>query len=331
VAADLGRLLDGSDTVPRLRAVQLAGAWKVTALAPRIEALATNKSTPVALRGAALGAVADLRARVSLPTLSAAAESPDEPAIALAALEALLRVSPPDAARIAIKRVAASANATEAGYWLRPFTQRVGSVGALTKALTDKPLAPTQARHALSALSSSSRYEKPLLLKLTEQAGFSAELPVFSTEFVRELVAEARARGNASEGRNHYQVLACAACHTINGEGGKAGPDLSALGRGLPPDMIVTELIWPQLNVKEGFEALSVTTKDSRLIEGIKQSETGDELAIRDTLTGEITRVRRAQVAQIKPTGSVMPEGLTAPLTRQQLADLVRYLLELGN
>jgi putative heme-binding domain-containing protein len=331
VAADLRGMLDAPDEASRLRAVQLAGAWKVGALASRVEALAVNKATPATLRAGALGALADLRARAAVPQLAAVAGSPDDAPAALAALEALLRVSPPDAARVAVKRVAGCASATEAAYWLRPFTRRIGSAGPLTKALTENPLPAPQARHALSALSSASRYERPLIEKLTEQAGFSPELPVFTPEFVRELVAEARARGNAAEGRNHYAALACAACHTINGEGGKAGPDLSALGRGLPADMIVTELIWPQLNVKEGFEALSVTTKDGRLVEGIKQSETGDEIAIRDTLTGEITRVRRAQVAQIKPTGSVMPEGLIAPLTRQQLADLVRYLMELGN
>ena len=33
---------------------------------------------------------------------------------------------------------------------------------------------------------------------------------------------------------------------------------------------------------------------------------------------------------KIKPAGTVMPEGLTAPLSKQQLADLIRYLAELG-
>jgi putative heme-binding domain-containing protein len=331
VAADLRGMLESADELVRRRAVQLAGAWKVVALTPRIEALATNDTTPAAVRVVSLSALADLRARAAVPVLASLAAEAADPTIALAALEALLRVSAPDAARVAVRRVAVSASAAEAGQWLRPFTQRVGSAGPLTRALTENPLPAPQARHALSALSSASRTEKLLLEKLTEQAGFSADLPPFSPEFVRELVAEARARGNAAEGRNHYQALACAACHTINGEGGHAGPDLSALGRGLPPDMIVTELIWPQMDVKEGFEALRVTTRDGRLIEGLRQSETGDEIAIRDTLTGEITRLRRSQVAQIQPTGSVMPEGLTAPLTRQQLADLVRYLMELGN
>jgi putative heme-binding domain-containing protein len=119
-------------------------------------------------------------------------------------------------------------------------------------------------------------------------------------------------------------------CHVIDNTGGKIGPDLSALGRGLPVDMIVTEVIWPALNVKEGFEATSVTTRDGRSIEGFRHSETADEVAIRDALTGEITRLRRAQVERIKPSGTVMPEGLTAPLSKQQLADLIRYLSELG-
>jgi putative heme-binding domain-containing protein len=330
VNPDLLRMFDQPVEALRLRAIRLAGLWKAGGMASRVESLVTNSTASLALRSEALAALVGVRGRTALPALVRVAESPDDSAVALAALEALAQASIPDAARVIVKRLANCANPTEAGRWLRPLSRRVGSAGPLTKALAAQPLSGPQARHALSALSSASRYEKALIEKLTEQAGFSAELPVFSPEFIREVVEQARSKGSAAEGKKHYDALACAACHTINGTGGKAGPDLSALGRGLPVDMIVTEVIWPQLNVKEGFEATSVTTRDGQIIEGIKHSETAGEIAIRDTLTGEVTSVPRAQVAKIKPTGSVMPEGLIAPLTRPQLADLIRFLSELG-
>jgi putative heme-binding domain-containing protein len=92
----------------------------------------------------------------------------------------------------------------------------------------------------------------------------------------------------------------------------------------------VTEVLWPQLNVKEGFSATRAQTRDGRIVEGLLESETADTVAIRDLLSGETTKLRRAEITSLKTGGSPMPEGLTSSLSRQQIADLIRYLMELG-
>jgi putative heme-binding domain-containing protein len=109
----------------------------------------------------------------------------------------------------------------------------------------------------------------------------------------------------------------------------KIGPDLSAIARGLPIDMIVTEVVWPALNIKEGYEAATITLKDGSVVTGFKHTDTADTISIRD-LTGTITPILKANTSNIQLGGTLMPDGLTATLNEQQLAHLIKYLSELG-
>lgn len=161
-------------------------------------------------------------------------------------------------------------------------------------------------------------------------AGIDAALPAYTKETIADLVNAAKTIGNAAEGKKVYEQAGCIACHIPGPQQSKIGPDLSNLARGLPVDMIVTETIWPALNVKEGYEAATVTLKDGTLITGFKQTETADAIAIRDMTSGTMTTIPRCATQSIKTGGSVMPDGLTAALSTQQLAHLLRYLFELG-
>jgi len=98
----------------------------------------------------------------------------------------------------------------------------------------------------------------------------------------------------------------------------------------MPIDMIIGEIIWPALNVKEGYEAATVTMKDGNVIAGFKHTETTDTIDIRDLATGSVKSLQRTNTNKIQTGGTLMPDGLTATLSEQQLADLIRYVSELG-
>jgi len=329
-AAFVTRLLDASSDADRQRGVRLAGLWSVKPLTARIQTIAADPRADLALRTEAFESLAGLTGKDALPALQRAFNQAASSDVALAALESIARLHQGIAANLTLGRLKAVTNAAEAGRWLRPLLTRATGAGALANALAaDDALPAAQAKFTLSAFNNAGRSDKKLVERLSQLAGFSADLPAYSADYVREIVAGSQA-ASTTAGRQVYDSLGCATCHTINNAGGKTGPDLSALGRGLPVDMIVTELIWPQLNVKEGFEAVRVSTRDADIVEGFRQSETTDEIALRDLLTGGITKVPRARVATVRSIGSPMPEGLTVSLTKQQLADLIRYLADLG-
>ncbi len=330
VAEELEKLLNQTDAARQIRAVRLAGLWHVSKLSSRVETLAKEAGTAPALRKEAFAALPPLRGQAALPILAAAAESAQPAELALAALDATARVNLPKGAQLTVQHLTKVNSAKEAGEWLRPLLQRTGGADALAKELPDQSLTQDQAKRTLAALGMLGRGDQALVTRLNQLGGLTTQSLAYDTTVINELAEAARKTGDVAEGRKLFQTIGCVTCHMVNNEGGKIGPDLSALGRGLPIDGVIVEVLWPQVNVKEGFASTSVTTKDGRIIEGFRQAETADEISIRDMLTGEIARIRRDQVQLIRTGGSVMPEGLTSNLSRPQLASLIRYLSELG-
>ena len=126
------------------------------------------------------------------------------------------------------------------------------------------------------------------------------------------------------------QEKACLACHKIETTGGVIGPDLSAIGRAMSPEAIVESVLWPKRQVKEGYLLTQVATKDGRALQGYRVGETADQLTLRNFAIGGLEIIAKADIAARSDVGSLMPDGLTAGLNSQELADLFRYLFELG-
>ncbi|MCB1089725.1 MAG: c-type cytochrome, partial [Verrucomicrobiae bacterium] len=174
------------------------------------------------------------------------------------------------------------------------------------------------------------RGDPKLSTPLMKLAGINAALPVYTKEYVSNLVKAAQTFGNAEEGKKVFERTGCIACHMPGAPQSKIGPDLSAISRGMPVDMIIAEIVWPSLNVKEGYEAAIVTLKDGSVVTGFKQTETADSISVREAATGEIRAIPRASAVTIQTGGTIMPDGLTAGMDEAQLAHLVRYLMSLG-
>lgn len=179
----------------------------------------------------------------------------------------------------------------------------------------------------MNLLGKSDRTISPHLMAL---AGLNTALPIYRKETIVKIVSDAATIGKAAEGKKVYAQAGCIACHTPGPAQSKIGPDLSSISRGLPVDMIVTEVVWPALNVKESYEAAIVTLKDGSVVTGFKQTETADAIGVRDMNTRAVKSIPRSEAQTIKTGGTLMPNGLTATLSPQQLADLIRYLSELG-
>ena len=213
---------------------------------------------------------------------------------------------------------------------LSALVSRTEGHAALVRALQKSDaLTVAEAKTVLQTLNSLGKTDaklSPLLMKL---AGINAALPAYTQDYIRNIVKGANTFGNAAEGKKIYEAAGCIACHIPGAAQSKIGPDLSAIARGLPIDMIVTEVVWPALNVKENFEAATVTMKDGTVITGFKQTETADAIGIRD-MAGIVKSIPKSDTAKIQTGGTLMPDGLTAALNEQQLAHLVKYLSELG-
>jgi len=323
----LRRLLKEGDPALRPGSLTLAALWRVEDLKPTLEAIARADGAPEPTRRAALDGLADFGSAEVLKEV--AGKTFPSKARALAAA-ALARIDLPAGASAAAAVLAVSAEDVDP--LVLAFLAKKGGSEALAAAITAAPIPADTAKLGLRALSSAGRQDDALRAALSASAGISSAAIEYSVDFVKELGREALGQGNPARGETVFRgaLTNCVSCHAIGGAGGKVGPDLSAVGTGLPIDLVIESVLWPNRQVKEGFMTTAVITKGDQIYQGFHASEDKQTLILRDPAKDELIRIPISEIARRKEVGSVMPEGLTNALTRAELRDLIRFLADLG-
>lgn len=317
----------------RMAALRLVGLWKVEPLRAQARAAAfCGPADPeLAMSGATtLAALGGDEALKDLAELAGPARPWHE---RLAAAIGLAQLDPSRAAHVAAGILSGEIDEAALARLLTAVTARKAGADALATALASQAPSRDSARLALRWLHSAGAQHKPLVAAFTAAAGLDAQPLRPTSEFVAALATEVRLQGDARRGREVFQraELACLSCHRVGDEGGTSGPDLNAIGAGQPLDFIIGAVLEPNREVKEGFEAVEVTTRDGESYTGYRMPNASDaEITLRDIARNEILRLRRDAVREITPRGSIMPDGLVDHLTRAELRDLFRYLAELG-
>jgi putative heme-binding domain-containing protein len=127
-----------------------------------------------------------------------------------------------------------------------------------------------------------------------------------------------------SQGRAVFNT-ACATCHTLYGEGGKVGPDLTG-GNLDNLDYLLENVVDPSAVVAADFRMSVVELKDGRMLNCLIAARTERTLSLK-TMTETLT-VERSEIEDIKESSlSLMPEGLLEALSAEQARNLVAYLM----
>jgi len=117
----------------------------------------------------------------------------------------------------------------------------------------------------------------------------------------------------------------CARCHTLFGEGGSIGPDLTGAER-RNIDVLMLSIIDPSASIRGEFASFNVEMKDGRILAGFVTDPTPQAFVVLDS-AGEKTFVARADVREVRESPlSLMPEGLLDDLDPQSLVDFFSYL-----
>jgi putative heme-binding domain-containing protein len=131
--------------------------------------------------------------------------------------------------------------------------------------------------------------------------------------------------------RNHGRLLfshTCASCHTLFGEGGKIGPDLTGSQR-TNPEYLLTKLIDPSAFVARDYQLTIVTTKSGRTLSGLVKEENDKTLTLQTQ--NEVVRMEKSDIEERQRSPqSMMPDGLLAMLSPAEVRDLIAYLSGAG-
>jgi putative heme-binding domain-containing protein len=137
------------------------------------------------------------------------------------------------------------------------------------------------------------------------------------------LTADALKSGDPSAGRALY-AKTCMQCHTLYGEGGKVGPDLTGSNRA-DVDYLMVNIVDPSAVISKDYMVSIVFTKDGDAFSGIVTKE--DDASISLATESDVQAIQRSDVKEVRSSElSMMPEGLLTPLSKQELIDLIAYL-----
>ena len=137
--------------------------------------------------------------------------------------------------------------------------------------------------------------------------------------------------GDVDKGRTLFfgNRTACSACHTVNGRGGRVGPELSKIGSIRAAADLLESVVYPSATIVRGYETYIVQTKDGRALTGLLARETADAVYLKTAERTEV-RVPRASVDSLAPgRQSIMPQGLEGKMNRDELRDLIAFLKSL--
>jgi putative heme-binding domain-containing protein len=135
-------------------------------------------------------------------------------------------------------------------------------------------------------------------------------------------------------GKNMFAASLCSSCHTMKGEGGNIGPDLTQVGTRFTAKDILVHTVDPNREVSDQYAATVFTMKDGSSVVGrlinddngkyfVSQNPFSPQ-TLRELSKGEVLSTKLSKV-------SLMLPGLTNQLNDEEIKDLIAYMVAGGN
>jgi putative heme-binding domain-containing protein len=142
-----------------------------------------------------------------------------------------------------------------------------------------------------------------------------------------QVVATAvKTKGSAASGKELFTKLGCVQCHTTSPEETPKGPFLGGISTRYSRAELCESILKPSAKISQGFETQWFKTKDGDDYEGFVTRDAGDEIELRNIL-GVTTTLKKSDIQERgRRNLSVMPEGLLAKQSPDDLASILAFL-----
>ena len=269
----------------------------------------------VDIRRQSIEALGTLRAKPAVPQLIKLSTNSQ---FATSAIEALTRM--PDIAALDVyldgltsKNASLRSQCKTAVTGLRDAAlPRIEAKLATTNGLSDDAIASLRQIYQTSAAAKKGLLFKVKVRPVPEYQSFALAHP-----------------GNSRRGQKIFSDVNgvnCIRCHTINGQGGHIGPDLTGIGTKQNRLYIIESVLYPSKVILDGYQQVFFYMTDDEDFAGIVRSETTDTVTLIDSLGVtnllEKSRIQNRKISQI----SLMPEGLQTGLSLEEFSDLIAFV-----
>jgi putative heme-binding domain-containing protein len=130
---------------------------------------------------------------------------------------------------------------------------------------------------------------------------------------------------DAKKGQQLFATI-CITCHRHGQLGVDVGPPLSDV-KVKPPEGLLSDILDPNRMFEARWSAYSVETKDGRTLSGLIQNETSDAIVLA-MMGGAKETISRSAIKEMKSLDrTLMPDGLEAAISKEQMSDLLAFLL----
>jgi len=324
--------LTSSDARLLESAARLVGDWKVSEARDQLVRIVRDAAKTLSTRysaALALGSLGD-RGNNALTELSVA--SSESSATRVSATAALVKVDAGIAASVTMSLLVAAKKVEDVELLFDAFVGHQGAEAELATALKNAKLSSEVAAAGVRIALSTGREMKTLVDELTRAGGLKPITAMPPPDELAALLRDIGEKGDSARGEAIYRRdnLRCGTCHAIGGGGGKVGPDLSSLGGSSQVVHILEALLDPSAKIKEGYEPVVVLETTGAIHSGTIVRRGGDAVQVRDA-KDQLISIPASRVAAVNSADtSIMPQGLTQTLRRDELVDLTRFLSELG-
>lgn len=334
LAGSLAGLLQETDNaVLRDALVRAVAAWRVAEAVPALRGLIDRlpKSDGAGTALAVIGALGQIGGEEAIELLKAAAGDTGRAAQQrVGSAVALFAPARPQSLAAMTQLLGEESTRATMIDAMGEVLRREGAAEPVTQLVSTLKLSADDARRLVVVARGASAPEA--LIEAIRSAGSLSEASWKWSDELRDSILQLAAEsGSAERGETIYRraALQCINCHAIGSGGGLVGPNLVSLGGASTAEYVLRSLIDPNDKLKEGYNTVRVLTVDGRVIQGIPAGGDADTLQLR-TAEGLVVSLARGDIEEETNGQSLMPVGLVDSLTREELADLTRFLAALG-
>jgi putative heme-binding domain-containing protein len=147
-----------------------------------------------------------------------------------------------------------------------------------------------------------------------------------------EKTGSGRSFGN---GKQMFAAANCIACHKLGGVGNQFGPELHKLAADrLTPKEILLSMIDPSAKIEDKFVTVQFPMEAGNVVTGMVVEENPDVVKVIENplASAKPIELKRGEIlGRKKSKVSIMPKGLLDKMTKEEILDLVAYVMAAGD
>jgi len=131
-----------------------------------------------------------------------------------------------------------------------------------------------------------------------------------------------------------FTVANCIACHKLGGVGTEIGQDLTKLDPKTKTTDILRDILDPSAKIDDKYRSYVFEMESGKIVTGLILEETPKTVKVIENPLAKTQPVvlKKSQIAKReKSPTSIMPKGLLDKLTREEILDLIAYVMAKGD